>query len=174
MGFGDLSLLDGEQVDRGLNTTPGADRAKEENPDMVLLTNRRVIHLKTNGRGRKAVFVSLQDIDSVELLAKRQTRGAVVWGGLSFLVAVMLWQVWDHPWASALAALAVMLIGVYLVVDRLSMPGRVRISFSAGSSNLECEVGADGSGDNIMFINRLFDLKSQQLGDNGRRRFAPR
>ena len=108
------------------------------------------------------------------MLSKRQTRAAVIWGAVSFLTALMLWQAWNHPWASALAALALILIGVYLMVDRLRLPDRVHISFKTGSTTLNCNLEANSSNDGNIFVNKLFDLKSQGQEDGGRHRFAPR
>ena len=174
MGFGDLSMMDGEKIVQILNATVGIEGTNRVNPDMLLLTNRRIIHLETSGGNRKTAFVSLKDIESVEMLSKRQTRAAVIWGAVSFLTALMLWQAWNHPWASALAALALILIGVYLMVDRLRLPDRVHISFKTGSTTLNCNLEANSSNDGNIFVNKLFDLKSQGQEDGGRHRFAPR
>jgi hypothetical protein len=174
LGFGDVSLIDGERIDSAINL---GDRLKDDPAgyrEAVLLTDQRVIHLNANGRRRKAVFVSLRDIDAVEIVTERLGGyGALVWGGLAFFIAIALWRVWDNPWGSALAALAVASMGVYLIVDRFTSPDTIQATFRAGSSQIQCSLKGDrASMDIYAFVNRLHQLRAEG-GRNGTR-FPPR
>ena len=174
LGFGDLSLMDGERIDSAINLGDGEKGVPSRYPELVLLTDQRVIHLNANGRSRKAVFVSLRDIDAVEVEAKRQSGyGALVWGVLAFFVAIAVWRVWGNPWGSALGAIAVALMGVYLVVDRLTSSDTMRAAFRAGSSQILCSPNGDEAlRETYALVNRLHQLRAEGGRDGAS--FAPR
>ena len=177
LGFGDVALMDGERIDAALNLRDGLSGDLDEAGDIILLTERRVIHLNASARRRTASFVSVQDIDAVEINAEREGRGAIAWGGLAFVVAIMVWRIWDHPIGSALGAVAVALMGVYLIVDYWLSPGNIHATFKAGSSELHCGLkSAEASKDIYTFVNRLFQLKgeSDRHGEHRSADFAPR
>ena len=174
LGFGDLSLIDGEQIDTALDLTNGRSGEDATASNVILLTDRRVIHLNTNGRTRGVVFASLQDMDTVEIASEGHGYSGFVWGGLAFVVAFFLWQVWDHPIGSALAAGVVALMGVYLIVDQWLTPGILRATFNAGPSKLQCGIGSEPASKELYgFINRLFQLKGED-GTRPPRTFSPR
>ena len=176
-GFGDVSLMDGETIDSAISLTAGLNGDYARDPDVILLTDKRIIRLTAEGRRHNAVFVALQNIDAVEITTQREGYGAFLWGGLSFFVAIMLWKVWDHPLGSGLAAAAVALMGVYLVLDRIFSPGTVQASFKAGSSQVMCGLKSDqASRDIYPFVSRLYQLKSRvaEDGTRGAGSFAPR
>ena len=176
LGFGDVGLIDGERIDSTLDLRDGAVEEGAPAPEVVVLTDRRVIHLSANGRRRSAMFVSLKDVEAVEIASERTGYGGFIWGALALLVAVMLYLTWDEPVWSLLAAVAVALLGAYLVVDQMLTPATVRASFKAGASELKCGLhGPDASRGAHTFVNRLFELKAAEAGGDARlRNFAPR
>ena len=177
LGLDDFGLIDGERVDTALNLREGQEGEDAAAPNVVLLTDRRVIHLNVNGRTRKAVFASLQDVEAVEIAGERRGYGGFIWAGMAFVVAIMLWRVWDHPVGSFLAAVAVAMMGVYLIVDHLLTPGVTSATFKAGSSQLRFGIdGPQASAEVYAFVNRLFELKGSGNAHDafGRRRFTPR
>ena len=99
--------------------------------EMVLLTDRRVIHAR-NGRRRKAVFASVQDIDAIEISQEQQGVGAFLWAGLAFLVAIILYLMIDAVLTRTLAAAVVAVMGVYLLVDQLLLPGKPLVNLPRG------------------------------------------
>ena len=181
LGFSDMNLSEGEHLHSTLNLENG-ESAADGYSDVILLTSKRVIHLNANGKRREAVFLSLSDIDSVEVASERRGYGAFVWGGLAFFVAIMLWNIWDHQVGRVLGAAGVASMGVYLIMDHLLSPPKVHASFRTGSSLVRFGLkSAQASKDIYAFVNQLFQLKDGQAEqtvkeEEGRRPtdFAPR
>ena len=78
LGFSDVTLMVGERIDSGLNLQNGVGQVSDGDPDVILLTDKRVIHLQARGRRRSAAFVSLQDVESVEITSEREGFGAFI------------------------------------------------------------------------------------------------
>lgn len=176
LGLKDLNLMDGESLYAALNLKDEGGERQEEDPDVILLTGQRVIHINPNGQLRRAVFVPLQNIDVVEITRKR-SYGGFIWGALAFFVAIMLWQVWDYPIGSTIAVATVALMGAYLVVDQILSPGSLHVSFKAGPSRLQCGIMSNHESKDIhTFVNRLFELKAEatKVEPHRRRDFSPR
>ena len=172
-GFADVSLIEGERIDSALDLSKDGSRESVNSPEVMLLTDRRVIHLHGSGKRRNASFASIQDINGVELTVERQGTGAFIWAGLAFVVAILLYfALKDHSVWRVVAPITVALMGAYLIVDQRVDSGAPVVTFKAGSSQLQCTLQNDGaSSDVYTFINRLYQLKE----DNTRgRRFAPR
>ena len=174
--FRETGLMDGERIDSALSLTEGLGVDHAGDSDVILLTDRRIIQVHADSRSQKAVFLSIRGIDSIEITANREGYRAFLWGAVSLFVAVMLWRLWDHEVGSALGAVAVALMGAYLVVDRLMSAGNVRARFRAGSSQIQFDLRGDrASRDVYAFASRLFELKEERGKDNGRpMTFAPR
>ena len=79
LGFGDVGLIDGERIDSTLDLRDGAVEEGAPAPEVVVLTDRRVIHLSANGRRRSAMFVSLKDVEAVEIASERTGYGGFIW-----------------------------------------------------------------------------------------------
>ncbi len=178
LGIAEFSLIEGEQIDTALDLRNGAAVDSGDSPEMILLTDRRVIHLAKSGRRRKAVFMSIKDIDAIEIDSEREGGyGALVWGALAVIVAVMLWRVWEQPFWSPIVAVAVALMGAYLVFDRLTSSVAMQATFRAGSSEMQCGLrGPQASQDIYALINRLSQLQDERGNGApwGRTPFSPR
>lgn len=173
-GFKDVSLMEGEHVDSALRLGDGRGAADTE---VMLLTDRRVIHLQGNGRHQKAVFASIQEIEAVEITQEREGKGTFIWAALAFVVAVFLYFIIDHPIVRVIAAVVLALMGVYLIADQLMFPGSPLVIFKTGSSQLRCPLRGNHASDEVYpLINRLFQLKEENSSDPFARadRFAPR
>ena len=171
-GITDVSLIDGERIDSAMDLSKDGNTNSGDGPDVMLLTDRRVIHLHGIGKRRNAVFASIQDIDGVEISVEREGTGAFLWAGLAFLVAITLFFAIDHAVGRVLALTTVALMGAYLIVDHRTAVGTPVVIFKAGSSQLECTLKSDGASSDIyVFINRLYQLKDE---NSRARRFAPR
>ncbi len=174
-GYGDIALMTGERIDSALRLS-AKDSEGENGAGVMLLTDRRIIHLQGNGKRRKATFASINDVDAIEISSEQQSRSAYVWAGLAFLVAILLFVVISNSTGRIAAAVVVGLMGVYLIADQLLSPGRQYITFRAGSSQLRCDLGGDVPSSEIYgFINRVFQLKGFGGSDGYSRpgRFAP-
>jgi hypothetical protein len=175
-GFRDFALLEGETIEAAIDLAGGGRNGPVARPDAMLLTPQRVIHIEGNGRRRRAVFASLQDIDAVELGYHREGNGAFIWAALALVVAILLYFVIDSNSGSIAAAVIVTLMGVYLVVDQVLSPGKSQVVFRAGTSEVRCQLKANPSSDDIQhFINQVFQLKADNSRDYARGdHFSPR
>ena len=171
-GITDVSLIEGEHIDSALDLSKDGNKESADSPEVMLLTDRRVIHLHGSGKRRKAVFASIQDINGVELTVEREGTGAFFWAGLAFVVAILLYFAIDNAVGRVLAPITVALMGAYLIVDQRMDSGTPVVIFKVGSSQLQCALHSDGaSSDVYTFINRLYQLKEATTRG---RRFAPR
>ena len=173
----DVVLMDGERIESVLSLRNGLSKGYQGGSEAILLTDKRVIHLNANGQRRDSLFLSIQDVDVVEITNPREGFGVFLWSGLSLIVAIALWFVWDHPFGSPVAAVAVALMGVYVIGDRILSAGATHTTLRSGSSRLKWELKtAQASQDTYTFVNQLFQLK----GDAGKEQpgraqyFAPR
>ena len=160
-GFDDLSLLHGERVEMSLDLTE--DSLDSSGPDVLLLTDRRLMHLNGNRKHRMASMASVQDILMTEMLTEKEGKGAFIWAGLAFVVGLMLWRVVDHPLGSAAAGIVLILMGIYLIYDRLTSPGQNMLVFKAGVGEMKMQVRNEealSEMDNL--IHRLYELKEER------------
>lgn len=175
-------MMDGERFVRALGLADGEGSASSVDGDVILLTDRRVVHLRSAGSNRKTVFVPLAGVAAVEVSAERSGYGGYVWGALAFVIAWLLWSTWDAPLWSGVAAVAVGLMGIYMIVDQFYSPSLVRATFKTSSSELSCGIRrADATAEVYDFVNRMFQLKGEDTEDVGpaieappQRVFAPR
>ena len=180
--FEGFAFLDGERVETALDLLrepedpQGGDAGAEPrrrlrkrkksssnaNTNLLVLTDRRIIHLVDNPRERESVFVSLSDVSAVRVEAQRPGRAAgFVWGGISILAAALLWAVWDRPVLDAVAAGVVALMGLYIVWDYITAPHAVQMIISAGSSQMAMGVHESISTQRMNgFANSVFEAKS--------------
>ena len=178
--FEGFAFLEGERVETTLDLLRepedphggdgGATRRRrrkrkkrsDANTNLIVLTDRRIIHLVDNSKGRESVFASLSDVSAVRIEAQRPGRAAgFVWGGISLLAAALLWAVWDRPVLDVVAAGAVALMGLYIVLDYIMAPHVVQMVISAGSSQLAMGVHESISTQRMNgFANSVFKAKS--------------
>lgn len=171
LGLRDVTLMAGERIDSGLNLRDEHSGDTSEVPEAIVLTDRRLIHVNGDDRSRKSVFVSLQDIDAIEITNERpRGYGAYAWAGMAFIAAIFVWRTWDHPLGSGLGAIAVAFMGVYLVADHLLSPRRVLATFRAGYAQLQCSIdGKQAPAGVHAFVNRVFELKEERAKDRTQR-----
>jgi len=175
-GFRDFALLEGETIEAAIDLAGGGRNGLVARPEAMLLTPQRVIHIEGNGRRRRAVFASLQDIDAVEIGYQREGNGGFIWAALAVVVAILLYFVIDSTPGSIAAGVIVTLMGAYLMVDQILSPGKSQLVFRAGTSEVRCQLKANPSSDDIQaFINQVFQFKADSHRDYARGdRFSPR
>ena len=147
LGIQDFDLLDGESVRAHLGLSEVGVNGAASQPDAMLLTETRVIHIQGNGRRRRAVFASVRDIDSAEIGHQHEGYGAFLWAALSFVIAALLYFVIDNQMGSIAASAIVAAMGIYLVVDRVLSRGRSLLIFSAGGSEVPVRAEEQPSND---------------------------
>ena len=172
--FGGITLMSGERIVASLGMT---DRDRDYDGDAIALTDSRVI-LASAERGRqRTAFMAIDDVSAVEIARKPEGYANFVWAGLAFFVAAMLWRAIDSQTLAIAAAAIVALMGVYLVIDRLTSRGNPRIAFRSGASEIDSPLADDGDlADAHALANKLFEIK-QARADRALpqpRVFAPR
>ena len=179
--FDGLTFMDGERVETTLNLLGETEYPKDgdvskaprrkwrKNPadahtNLLVLTDRRLIHLVYNARERESAFVSLSAVSAVRMDARRPGRSAgYVWGGISLLTAALLWAVWDQPVLDVVAAGVVALMGLYIMLDYVMAPHAVRMTISAGLSQMTMGVHGSISTQRMNdFANRVFEAKANE------------
>ena len=159
----DFNLMPNEQVQQSLGVDD-TDASNDSRRNIVLLTDRRVLHIVGAGPNRKTSYAAIEDISAVEIT--RQSAGgygAFVWAALAFFVAAMLWRVIENPTLSYAAAAIVTLMGIYLIVDRLLSRGEHALVFKAGSAEIQCALKRDADNSEAeTLITRLFELKEER------------
>ena len=159
-GFGEVRLIGGERIDSALDLSSEGD-SSTDGRSVLLLTDTRVMYLQGRGKHHKAVFASVKDVDAVEIATELEGRGAYVWAGLAFVLAFLLLVALDNATFRFVGAAVAALMGLYLVADRLTNPGRALVIFKAGLSEVRCDLGSEYAPSEVhTFINRLFQLKA--------------
>ena len=159
-GFGDVRLIEGERIDSALDLSSGDD-SSADGPSVLLLTDTRVMYLQGRGKRHKAVFASVRDIDAVEIATQSEGRGAYIWAALAFVLALLLLVALDNAVFRFVGAAVAALMGLYLVADRLTNPGKALVIFKAGASELRCDLESEYAPSEVhTFINRLFQIKA--------------
>lgn len=162
-----VSLMDGEEI----QTTLGVSDDGAASGDVLLLTDRRVIHISAAHSGQKMAFAAISDIASVELTRQPAVGyGAFVWAGLAFIVSFTLWRIIENQTISIGAAVIVAILGIYLIIDRLTAQGEHVLVFRAGTAEIRAELDkAECQADAEALVTRLFELKEERSS----RRYAP-
>ena len=174
--LGDLTLMPEERVVSVFDVARGVTDGGREPSESLLLTSRRIIHVKGKGGRRRVVFLPLRNIDAIEIMRQPLGYGTFVWAALAVVVAVLVWQVWEHGLAP-LASLIVIGMGGYLVVDRLLALQNLYVVVTSGSAQLRLELRSkDASQDIHGFTTRVFQLQEEVAagGPPGHIRFPPR
>lgn len=172
--FESVVFMEDERVQASLGAY--GDSAYANQADALLLTDKRVIHISGDARRRRSVFAAVSDISMVEIAHQPEGYRAYIWAGLAFITAAALWRVLENPIVSLVVALAVALMGVYLIIDRLTSPGERVIAFKAGASEIRMPLSGGALSDADELIAALFALKDADAKPTRRNpdSFAPR
>ena len=167
--FTDIDLLEGERAETTLSLSDDPKGKRRAATDMLVLTDRRLIHLIDDGGTRQTVFVWLADVIAVRVGTERTGGvGGYVWGILSIIAAILVWSVWDRPVLDAVAAGVLLLMGAYLVWDRLNTPPLFQMAISAGGSQMTMNVHRSVDPELVYaFANRLFETKARGSRSDG-------
>ena len=159
----DVNLLEGERAETTLSLSDDPKGKRRASTDVLVLTDRRLIHLLDDGGTRQTVFVWLADIIAVRVGTERIGGvGGYIWGILSIIAAILVWSVWDRPVLDVVAAGALLLMGAYLVWDRLNTSPLFQMAISAGGSQMTMNVHRSVAPELVYaFTNRLFETKAR-------------
>ena len=160
----DLILLDGEQIAAELETGRDNGHLWSGRHEALILTDSRIIHASTGGRRRGAVIAAVRDIDSVEVTSVRPGIGAYLWAILAVVLSVVLYRIIEDGTWQVVAALAVLVMGAYLVVNQVLDSGEPTAVFRTGGSEIRWLFDAKKDSEAVYgFINRLYQVKASSL-----------
>lgn len=174
-GFTGVNLMDGERVAFAIDSANHGGNRSSNHPEALLLTDSRVIHLRGKERQRRAVMAAVSDVEAVEITAHRRGYGAYLWAALALALSVMLFGTIENTGVKVASSVIVLLMGVYLIANHLTEPGRPAVVFRAGGSEIRWEFEDGERTDVDAFVNRLYLIKASagnRLGVPSR--FAPR
>ena len=175
-GFKDVRLMEGEDIAFAINVADPAGRPSSKYPEALLLTDTRVIHLSGPQKKRRVVMAAVEDIVLVEIASYRRGIASYLWAALAFVLAFVLFATMENSVIRLGASAVVLLMGVYLIVNQLTEPGRPTAIFKAGATEINWSYGPDDDADDVnSFISRMFQIKASNGSRNGSHRsFAPR
>ena len=170
----DLILLEGERIAVALETGAGNGNLWFGRHEALILTDSRIIHSSAGGRRRGTVIAAVRDVDSVEVTSVRPGVGAYFWAALAVVLSVVLYQIIEDGTWQIVAALAVLVMGAYLVVNQVLDSGEPTAVFRTNNSEIRWLFDAKKDSEAVYeFINRLYEVKESSLqGRNGT--FSPR
>lgn len=157
-----VSLMKDEEVQASIGTSEDGIPAEG---DVILLTDRRIIHISGTEVNRRLAAAAIEDIGIVEIT--RQSAGgysSFIWAALAFFVSFVLWRfIIDNQTIAIATAAIVALMGVYLIFDRLTSRGGHILSFKANGADIQCPLPENGNqAGTDALITRLFELKEQR------------
>ena len=164
--------------DEKIQATLGMDETDgDEGKNILLLTDKRIIHISGSEAKRRTSIAAIDDIRSVELERQSEGYGAFVWAGLAFFVSLMLLRVIESQTISLASSIPVALMGVYLIIDRLTSRGTQVVVLKTGASEILSVINNEHEqADAEALIARLFELKDERATLRHARTgtFAPR
>ncbi len=168
------TLLEGERIAAALETGGGNGQMWFRRRETLILTDSRLIHSSEGGRRRGTVIVAVRDVDSVEVTSVRPGIGAYVWAALAVVLSLVLFLNIEHDTWRILAALVVLAMGVYLVVNQILDSGEPTAVFRTGGSEIRWPYDVKKDSEAVYdFINRLYQVKENSLLRSSRT-FSPR
>ncbi len=173
---GELTLMPEERVDCVFDVNRGMTDGGREPFEALYLTSSRIIHARGRGGRRRLVFLSLRNVDAIEITRQPLGFGAFLWGALAAVVAVLIWQLWEHS-LTPLASLIALGMGAYLIVDRILSLQHLYVVLAAGASQVRLELRSKAASRDIHdFTTRVFQLQEEAAtgGTPGVIRWPPR
>ena len=110
------------------------------------------------------MIAAVRDIDSVEVTSVRPGIGAYFWAALAVILSVVLYQIIEDGTWQIVAALAVLVMGAYLVVNQVLDSGEPTAVFRTNNSEIRWLFDAKKDSEAVYeFINRLYEVKANSL-----------
>ena len=130
--------------------------------DLLVLTDLRVAHIKRTEHSDNVSVMSLPEVVAFEIARQRSSGlSGYIWGGLAFVAALLVWQIWEQPVLDLVAGLVLGAMGVYLILDQYLDSVALTVEVKAGSSQLQLQFDKSvDEKDLYNFFNLLFEVKA--------------
>ena len=130
--------------------------------DLLVLTDLRVAHIKRAEHANNVAVMSLPEVVAFEIVRQRSSGlSGYIWGGLAFVAALLVWQIWDQPVLDLVAGVVLGAMGVYLILDQYLDRLALTVTVKAGSSQLQLQFDKSvDEKDLYKFFNLLFEVKA--------------
>ena len=156
----DLELINNEHVESYLDLLDNGSQTDSIKTNLVILTNQRIIHTNQPTMDRRFNSMLIKEIDSIDVVSDRNIILGISWGVLSFIVAILLLQAWNNVIAAAITSTAMVLIGTYMIIDRIFLANTYKMTIKSNTEKFEINLTSIETYEKMRsLVNRLFELK---------------
>ena len=130
--------------------------------DLLILTDLRVAHIKRTEHANNVAVLSLPKVVAFEIARQRSSGlSGYIWGGLAFVAAFLVWQIWDQPVVDLVAGVVLGAMGFYLIFDQYLDRLALTVTVKAESSQLQLQFHKSvDEKDLYNFFNQMFDVNA--------------
>ncbi len=163
----DLELINDEHIESYLDLIDYGSQTDSIKTNLVILTNQRIIH--TNQPTMDCNFNSawIKEVDSIDIVSDRNIILGISWGILSFIVAILLLQAWNNVIAAAITSTAMVVIGIYMIIDRIFLANTYKVTIKSNTEKFLIKLTSIEAYEKMLsLVNRLFELKDSKLKDS--------
>ena len=156
----DIELINDEHIESYIDLIGYGSQADSIKTNLVILTNQRIIH--TNPPTAECEFnsVFIKEIDSIDIVSDKNIILGISWGILSFIVAILLLQAWNNVAAAVITSTAMVIIGIYMIVDRIFLANTYKATIKSNAKKFEINFTSIKTYEKMLsLVNRLFELK---------------
>jgi len=156
----DIELINDEHIESYIDLIGYGSQADSIKTNLVILTNQRIIH--TNPPTAECEFnsVFIKEIDSIDIVSDKNIILGISWGILSFIVAILLLQAWNNVVAAVITSTAMVIIGIYMIVDRIFLANTYKATIKSNAKKFEINFTSIKTYEKMLIlVNRLFELK---------------
>ena len=107
-------------------------------------------------------MLSLPKVVAFEIARQRSSGlSGYIWGGLAFVAAFLVWQIWDQPVVDLVAGVVLGAMGIYLIFDQYLDRLALTVTVKAESSQLQLQFHKSvDEKDLYNFFNQMFDVNA--------------
>ena len=158
----EFTPIAGETVRAILSLRDEPKSLDDTDRDLLVLTDLRVAHIKRTEHSNNVLVMSLPEVVAFEIARQRSSGlSGYIWGGLAFVAALLVWQIWDQPVLDLVAGVVLGAMGIYLILDQYLDSVALTVEVKAGSSQLQLQFDKSVDEKDLYdFFNLLFEVKA--------------
>lgn len=156
----DLELTTDEHIESYLDLIAYSSQTDSIKTNLAILTNQRIIYTNQLTTDCKFNSVWIKEIDSIDIVSDRNIILGISWGILSFIVAILLLQAWNNVIAAAITSTAMVIIGIYMIIDRIFLANTYKVTIKSNAEKIEINFTSIEAYEKMLsLVNRLLELK---------------